>query len=502
MQDVANLEITEGEVRTVHDSNNRLIWGKLNYDTKYEGDTSHAAYSGKNLLNMFTDRQAEYTTTSQNVKYILQSDGGVNIIGKNTSSTASKVIVVGTGWTVTTIKVPLDSSKTYYVSATRPSTDYRFFVRGIVNGTLTTVADEVNSSFTNCTGITLVQVEAAQNADMNGAIYIQIEENDHATPYEQYNGGTAAPNIVCPVPVKTVTGEQTITISDGVQSQSFKVNLASRNLFDKSAITNKVYINASGSLVSYDTSFVTDYIAITPNTDYYVSNRTFWDSIALYDSGRTFLTRISMDYQSGVVNISNTGCRYIRLNASSDDLDVMQFELGSQATAYQAYFTPIELSEVNNLNDYFYKNGSNWYVHKEIGKHVLDNSGTWSIASGTGYNEFTASNIITPVAPSSDTLTVSNHFSDTTNNRLVVNGTTVAARVPTETGVNTVTKFRTFLRVNMPNVYYNLATPTNTQVTDSTLISQLNAIHEWLVRYGYSGTVSGDLPIVISRTAL
>lgn len=39
MQNVSNLQIPEGVVRTIHDKNNRLIWGRLAYDTKYAGNT-------------------------------------------------------------------------------------------------------------------------------------------------------------------------------------------------------------------------------------------------------------------------------------------------------------------------------------------------------------------------------------------------------------------------------------------------------------------------------
>ena len=39
MQNVKDLAITEGDVRTIHDSNGNLLWGRLAYDTKYAGDT-------------------------------------------------------------------------------------------------------------------------------------------------------------------------------------------------------------------------------------------------------------------------------------------------------------------------------------------------------------------------------------------------------------------------------------------------------------------------------
>ena len=39
MQNVSNLQIPEGIVRTIHDKDNRLLWGRVAYNTKYDGNT-------------------------------------------------------------------------------------------------------------------------------------------------------------------------------------------------------------------------------------------------------------------------------------------------------------------------------------------------------------------------------------------------------------------------------------------------------------------------------
>ena len=51
MQNVSNLTIPEGQVRTIHSKDSRLIWGRVAYNTKYAGDTFQQTYSGKNLFN-------------------------------------------------------------------------------------------------------------------------------------------------------------------------------------------------------------------------------------------------------------------------------------------------------------------------------------------------------------------------------------------------------------------------------------------------------------------
>ena len=70
------------------------------------------------------------------------------------------------------------------------------------------------------------------------------------------------------------------------------------------------------------------------------------------------------------------------------------------------------------------------------------------------------------------------------------------------TAFSTNTAFKNWLSSNNTSLYYPLATATDTKITDATLIGQLNVIHEWMTRYGYTATVSGNLPLIINQTLL
>lgn len=59
-----------------------------------------------------------------------------------------------------------------------------------------------------------------------------------------------------------------------------------------------------------------------------------------------------------------------------------QLELGSQASSYAAYFEPIELCKIGDYQDYIYKDGSDWKIHKAVGKHTFTGSETWGINTG------------------------------------------------------------------------------------------------------------------------
>lgn len=167
-----------------------------------------------------------------------------------------------------------------------------------------------------------------------------------------------------------------------------------------------------------------------------------------------------------------------------------------------------ELCKIGNYQDYIYKSGDDWYLHKEIGKVVLKGTEGWNYNSGTAV--FYASNVVgyntNGFIPFSDyfvgqNITSYGQLSDngvaflksTTNNRLVIKYTSL--------GTNA-SAIQTWLSNHNTTVYYVPATPTDTQITDSTLISQLEAVHQFLIRYGYNATVSGNLPLMIDKTNL
>ena len=107
----------------------------------------------------------------------------------------------------------------------------------------------------------------------------------------------------------------------------------------------------------------------------------------------------------------------------------------------------------------------------------------------------------------SDKLTATSYNSLYANQKdigiaVFTNNTLGLAVKTSNTTLTTTNAINTYLSSNPIVVYYALATPTDTKITDSTLIGQLNAIHEWLTRYGYNSTVSGNLPLLIEQTNL
>lgn len=163
----------------------------------------------------------------------------------------------------------------------------------------------------------------------------------------------------------------------------------------------------------------------------------------------------------------------------------------------------IELVKINAYRDLIYPSGNDWYIHKKINKVVLNGTENWSApAAGTGYYEFSGYSCLSPTSPNSYTFPLSNYFYNLTSNRTVAYGSNIFIRVPTETNITTTEEFKSWLNLHTPKIYYQLSTPTDTKITDVTLINQLNAVHQWLTRYGYNANVSGNLPLIVDRTNL
>ena len=178
------------------------------------------------------------------------------------------------------------------------------------------------------------------------------------------------------------------------------------------------------------------------------------------------------------------------------------------STTYTVNLGSMELCKIGTYQDYIYKTNGNWYKHAEIGKATFtgDVSENWLYQdSGTNTNRFRIA--ITDLASQKNGYCNSNEFvvsGVSTDTQLVgivnsivyyrINKSTLASTTPSD--------FKTWLTTHHMVIYTALVTATDTQITDTDLIAQLDDVEEWLTRYGYTATVSGTLPLIINQTAL
>lgn len=159
-----------------------------------------------------------------------------------------------------------------------------------------------------------------------------------------------------------------------------------------------------------------------------------------------------------------------------------QIEAGSVATSYSPYFTPIELAKVGNYQDRIYKDEGKWYIEKQVGKVVLDGTEDWKIAvtgtvnfyynlqnMGLSFvgNNHTISNLATNATPA-----ISN---SNTNQGMTFYPTVAGGQLRIRYGTEmSIPDWKALLATTNMYYYYALATPTTTEITDDTLLSQLN----------------------------
>ena len=324
-----------------------------------KGDTYQQTYSGKNLFNI----------SAVTSLYTYQSNYSINNNQITITSTASS----GTSYALIKPLYTFKKNTTYTVS---------FKYTGNLNRIVMFTSNSVTYGEASTTN-TLTFTTSDSEDTMNLGIYptlgnsitvydIQFEEGNQATSYEPFTGSTPtqitpAPNPDYPQYINVVTGEQTVTVSDGVDSEDFTISLGST-----------------------------------------------------------------------------------------------------------------ELCKIGDYQDYIYKSGDDWYVHKEVGKYIFDGSESWT-AGIYGTNSWILANVIMTQYDTAKAQILSTKFRGVANNDRSTSGDNV---------IYTASNYQVWIRntslTSLADVqtatsgtpaYYYLATPTDTKITDATLISQLNALN-------------------------
>lgn len=455
-----------------------------------KGDTYQQTYSGKNLARSVdsSNSGSGLTITLSNSKVV--ADG---------TATATRTIAFTSGYW------PLPAG-TYTLSANNPVANYSGaqikIERENPAGDIEALAmNSVNASKTfTLSEETNVRIYARYGAGQydNFEAMPQLESGNQPTSFEPYTGGIASPNPDYPQDVQVVTGEQTVTVSDGDnQSATYSVNLG-KNLFDKddaASIIDKMYINANSStfaLVGGSATAKTIYIPCLPNTTYTVSKNAgtrfiVATSIAVPQNGGQADNIITNNTAANITITTGANAKYLvawvynstDTGTAQDMLDSVQIELGSQATTYAPYFTPIELCKIGTYQDYIYKSGDDWYVHKDCGKYVFTGSESWQ-TSAYGTNSWNLYNLLSFPFDTTKLQIMSEAFrgvphdqrGSAGNNIIYVAGNNVFEI--RNTGLTSQANVQS--ATNGTDLYYALATPTDTKITNQTLIGELEAL--------------------------
>lgn len=482
------------------------------------GDTYQQTYSGKNLL-----RNSYHTETINDVTFTSNADGTITVNGtasENTNyyigSSTPYLLPEGT-YTLSTGGI-VSSDTTYFVFGDGVGTVY-WDSRVGQRMTQTVPAGGINVNFR-------IVVRSGVTLD-NVVFKLQLEAGSTATSFEPYVGGIPAPNPDYPQDIQVVTGEQTVEVCG---KNLFDIRNATgtrgNNTVVASGQTIVVNSNTNGTETAFylnECSYISQYApsSYTNARDYNMTGmggdytlKVYYQNIpsgtgALNTSIYTNKQQILKNRASivgGVIEvaISLDADEYIKsiilytsnTNVFSNFTIKAQLEQGSPTTygpytsqSYPLSLGSIELCKIGNYQDYIYKSGGDWYVHKETGKTILDSVTSMTLNNGQSNTDtLLFQSIALDDAGSMERLNrntlISDHF-NTYNNYaasqtaqgICTHYSTAMIRMPRSyLATEDIAGMQAWLSSNPTIVYYALATPTDTKITDSTLMGQLDAL--------------------------
>ena len=486
-----------GEATSEYDGTILYLTNPIRVDEAIlKGDTTQQTYSGKNL----TPKPTNGTNTSGGVTFTTTSD---TISGSGTLTATPPNITKDTDLDSTfsagtyTFSIPQANIYSVGIALREPGGTWHATAQMRITIGQTSVTFTTNYSF-NKYRLFLGGLSANTYIDFSMENKFQFEAGSTATDWEPYVGGIPSPNTDFPQDINVVTGTQTVK----VHSKNFFNKNGTYGIGNGNPIVTPI---DTGIRMTYDTSGTYLYAFWVLDEAKYFENKTLTLSaditksasglnptimIGLCDSTGNYRTTKKYVTASGKQSISyaveqdiNKPYIYVALYVTNggtfetgdySEYANVQLEIGETATNYKEYtvdtytidLNTIELCKIGTYQDYIYKNGDDWYIHNNNGK-TTDSIGSSNITiSGMKNN---------------------GDFYSYCGGSL--NGTTIT--------------YSSALSVSN-NIYYQLASATDTQITDNTLIGQLNALATAKC-YDDMTLISSNgmpLPVILDLTAI
>lgn len=309
---------------------------------------------------------------------------------------------------------------------------------------------------------------------------------------KEYYGNTVqngTPSPQSPVEVQTISGNITFNIN----SVNYNINLKSKNLFNKDIPDDNKNkrLNTSGGFYSDNGYFISDGIKVLPNTTYTVNYTVTTLSRICYYTGKSVSTFISKN-DSNATFTTPSNCYYVRFCNLLTNIDSIQFEEGNTSTDYESYYD-YELCKIGDYKDKIVNVNGTWKIEKNIGKIVLNGSENWVKRSDistittscfrTDYSSEVSANMVNGTILLSNMFTCLNNTNDVEHFRYIgaVNYRLQLFINKSRLSSDDSTGLKTWLSTHNTTVYYPLATPTTETITNTNLISGLNALYEFYV---------------------
>lgn len=509
-------------VRDVYLSNsNKVFTFSLtnNADEMYiYADRSYAQSQGKTttFTNLMVSKSPSVTTYEPYV-------GGIPAPNPDYPQEVQTV----TGRQVVTISDGDQQSQSYEVNLGKNLLDSSAFVGAYINASGNVVSDSGNNNA--LFDYIPVDANSSYTASYNGSGTVQIQYAffnssksfiSRDVDYTTLTSRTVATPAGCayvrvwfyrsPAWTQTIVNESKLQFEKGSTATTYAPYIShfGKNMWDPAKLVAGYGLyNYDGTTYSNSARSYLDYIEVRPSTAYTMSGANIM-VICFYDSSKTYISGISTPSAS-VTTPANAA--YVRISIDNTvDYSQAQFEQSSTATPYQQFIGgQLELCKIGDYQDYIYKSGDDWYVHKETNTVTLDGTEQWNGGTSSGSPTFlyAYSSILDSSSYYTDPLAYSSHFL-VTSTKLVTGSVVTYPQMSVVTNSSdelyrlrlmiplsitpTANDFKTWLGNNNVSVLYHLAVSQEIQITDANLVAQLDALH--------SATTYGDDTVVITAS--
>lgn len=452
--------------------------GKLDL-FEMEGNTEQQTYTGKNL-NIYP-----YATQGRDngITFTINEDGTVILNGQNNNNGNSsrqfyynlsnpRILEAGTYYII-----PPSNNAISYVMY--DGTNYYDFNANNNYSKTFNVQKEIQQFY--------VQVSKGNTTTFtNEKVYPMLSITPvTADDYEKFVGGVPSPNPDYPQDIRVVTGDNTINVHGK--------NLL--NVSDSYSVTlyqdTNIYLEPGNYVMSFD-SITTDVTVGTSSLCNFYHNDNTFDQLYLSHSNKVGQITITAPVTKVRIYSSSS---YNNSNGKTTTFTNLMIEKGSTATEYQPYQSKdyeinlgnIELCKIGNYQDKIYKSNGKWYLHKEFKKYYLKgfnfnteaNSGNYRLVYQTPLTDLKkpSSNFDLPIVlcshytakAANDTLNNVQGISMSQSNRIYIYDKNYNTS-------SSASAYNTWLQNNNPYIIWQLSTPTETEITDETLIEQLEEI--------------------------
>lgn len=482
--------------------------------TQIKGNATQQTYSGKNKIDGANPTDANLATASLSDNVITISSTATNTtpyarwvidnLSANDVVRYSSVIMDSNGQVILQYDnkgswATITTSAKQYTDGTTPAT----------------------YSWTNTVGTTKVRFLLYANKTIptgdSSSRYKNtiLTVNNSDLSYEQYVGGIPAPNPQFPMPISTVTGEQTVGVTG--KNLATLATSATKTVGGLNFTTDGGYININGTATSnanfYFDSFklpTNDTATFSIDVSGYTDKPSSNSAVILQSSpdnsnwsSASTIWLLSGDPKSATITLDSSLYYRVRFYVTASSVFTnatikVQLEKGS-ATTFEPYqgqsqtidLGSIELAKIGTYQDYIWNDNGTWKVHKEVGKVVLDGSEAWlatTLTTGTRY--FTIKNDIGLRSVNSNgSDIISNYFGGVSYVTYYQAGGVYGISHSNYQSNNYIqlffaqsigdsTAIATWLSTHNTTVYYALATPTDTAITQQSLIEQLEHIYQ------------------------